>query len=68
MKNMKDLSYSEWSHLIDEWILNERDRKLIKRRLLDGIGFEQLAEEFYLSVIQTKSIASKCKAILSKHI
>lgn len=68
MKDMKDLSYSEWSHLIDEWILNERDRKLIKRRLLDGIGFEQLAEEFYLSVIQTKSIASKCKAILSKHI
>lgn len=68
MKDMKDLSYSEWTHLIDEWILNERDRKLIKRRLLDGIGFEQLAEEFYLSVIQTKSIASKCKAILSKHI
>jgi hypothetical protein len=68
MKDIKDLSYSEWVHLIDEWILNERDRKLIKRRLLDGIGFEQLAEEFYLSVIQTKSIASKCKAILSKHI
>lgn len=68
MKDMKDLSYSEWSHLIDEWIFSERDRKLIKRRLLDGIGFEQLAEEFYLSVIQTKSIASKCKAILSKHI
>lgn len=68
MKETFDLSRSEWEHLIDEWIFSERDRKLIKRRLLDGIGFEQLAEEFYLSVIQTKSIASKCKAILSKHI
>ena len=68
MKDIKDLSYSEWTHLIDEWILNERDRRLIKRRLLDGIGFEQLAEEFYLSVVQTKTIASKCKAILLKHI
>lgn len=68
MKDIKDLSYSEWVHLIDEWILNERDRRLIKRRLLDGIGFEQLAEEFFLSVVQTKTIASKCKTILLKHI
>ena len=32
-----DLSASEISHLIDEWILNERDRKILKRRMIDGI-------------------------------
>lgn len=60
MKDIKDLSYSEWVHLIDEWVLNERDRRLIKRRLLDGIGFEQLAEEFYLSTQRTKAISLFC--------
>ena len=51
-----DLSRSEWENLIDEWVFNERDRALLKRRLLDGICFEPLAEEFDLSVQQTKTI------------
>ena len=36
--------------LIDEWIFSERDRAILKRKLLDGITFEQLAEEQYMSV------------------
>lgn len=44
------LPRSEWSHLIDEWIFNERDRVILKRKLLDGVTFQQLAEEQYLSV------------------
>ena len=51
-----DLSRSEWENLIDEWVFSERDRALLKRRLLDGICFEPLAEEFNLSVQQTKTI------------
>lgn len=68
MKDIKDLSYSEWVHLIDEWVLNERDRRLIKRRLLDGIGFEQLAEEFYLSTQRTKAIVYSAIEKISKHL
>jgi DNA-directed RNA polymerase sigma subunit (sigma70/sigma32) len=68
MKDIQDLSYSEWTHLIDEWILNERDRRLIKRRLLDGIGFEQLAEEFYLSTQRTKAIVYSAIEKISKHL
>ena len=52
-----DLSRSEWENLIDEWVFSERGRALLKRRLLDGICFEPLAEEFDLSV-QQKIIAS----------
>lgn len=51
-----DLSTSEIVSLIDEWIHNERDRKIIKRRLLDGIKYEDLAEEFDMSVRQIKNI------------
>lgn len=41
---------TQWVTLIDEWIFNERDRAILKRKLLDGITFEQLAEEQYMSV------------------
>lgn len=44
------------AHAIDEVIHSERDRAVLKRRLIDGICFEPLAEEFELSVRQTKSI------------
>lgn len=51
-----NLSRSEWESLIDEWIFNEKHRQILKRRLLDGICYEPLAEEFNLSVRQIKSI------------
>lgn len=47
---------SEIEHLIDEWIFNERDRLILKRRLLDGVCYEPLSEEFDLSVRQIKNI------------
>ena len=50
---------SGWEYLIDEWIFNERDRQILKRRLLDGICYEPLAEEFDLSVTQVKNIIYK---------
>lgn len=63
-----DLSRSEISSLIDEWILNERNRAILKRRLCDGICFEPLAEEFDLSVRQVKTIVYKSQEILFKHV
>lgn len=63
-----NLSRSEWENLIDEFIFKERDRAILKRRLLDGICFEPLAEEFNLSVQQTKTIVYKATEKLIKHI
>lgn len=56
---IENLSRSEIEYLIDEWIFNERDRAVLKRRLLDGIKYEALAEEFDLSVRQVKNIVYK---------
>ena len=56
---MKDYSRSELTTAIDEWILNEKHRAILKRRLLDGVCFEPLAEEFDLSVSQVKRIVYK---------
>lgn len=67
-RQIPDLSRSEINHLIDEWILNERDRHVVKRRLLDGICFEPLAEEVDLSVQSVKSIVYKSLDKIYKHI
>ena len=63
-----DLPRSEIEHLIDEWIFNERDRAILKRRLLDGIVYDQLAEEFDLSVRHVKNIVYRCSDTLFLHM
>ena len=65
---MMEYSNSQISELIDEWIHSERDRAIMKRRLIDGITQERLAEEFDMSVRQTKRIIYKNMDIISKHI
>lgn len=55
---------SQIRDLIREHIHSERDRKILYRRLVDGVCFEPLAEEFDLSVSQTKRIIRKNTEIL----
>jgi DNA-directed RNA polymerase specialized sigma24 family protein len=55
---------SDMRNAIEEHIHSERDRKLLLRRLIDGICFEPLAEEFDLSVRQTKNIVYRERAKL----
>lgn len=59
---------SEITNLIDEHIHSERDRAILKRRLVDGIRYEKLAEEFELSVRQVKNIVYKAEEKLFKHL
>ncbi|WP_034452431.1 hypothetical protein [Butyrivibrio sp. AE2032] len=58
---LEDISRSEIEQAIDEWILNKRDREMLKRRLVDGITYEALSYEFDLSVRHTKTIVYKCE-------
>lgn len=50
---------SEIRLLIDEHVHSERNREMLKRRLIDGIPFEPLAEEFDISVRHCKTIIYK---------
>jgi hypothetical protein len=58
-KELTQLDNSEIERWIDERVHHERNRRILKRQLIDGIGFEPLAEEFKLSVTQTKRIVYK---------
>ena len=68
MKNKFDLSRSELECLINEWIFSERDRAILRRRFIDGICYEPLAEEFELSVRQIKNIVYRGEEKLFKHV
>ena len=59
MNRFENISNTQLSAIIDEWIKNERDRKLMKRRLIDGVSLERLAEEFELSPKQAYRITNK---------
>jgi hypothetical protein len=69
-KNL-ELSRTDIEYLIDEWIVGknaQRDRAILKRRLIDGICYEPLAEEFDMSVAQIKRIIYKGESKIFRHI
>jgi DNA-directed RNA polymerase specialized sigma24 family protein len=66
-----NLSRSEWESAIDQWLVgrnSERNRKMLKRRLLDGITYERLAEEFDMSVQNVCNTIYKCQDRVFKHL
>lgn len=68
---IRDLCRDEVEKAIQQWIIGrnaERNRAIVSRKLFDGITFEQLAEEFQLSVRRTKSVVYKCYDIIFRHI
>lgn len=66
--DLSDVKNSDIANAIDEYIHSERDRKILKRRLIDGICYEPLADEMDMSVRQIKNIVSKAEAKLFKHL
>ena len=38
--NIDDISNTQLANAIDEWVHSERDRKILKKRLIDGICYE----------------------------
>jgi len=65
---MKEYTNSQISALIDEHIHSERDRKILKRRLIDGLTFDDLSAEFFLSVQRTKTIVYKAQEKLFRYL
>ena len=57
---------SQLEGMIQEAVLSERDRPIIRRRIIDHMSMEALAEEFDLSVPQIKRIVYKGEDALAK--
>lgn len=70
MKNIElyDLSRSEWEFYIDEFIFDEDHRAMLKRNLLDGRTYEQIAEQFDCSRDKVARLIPKLQNRLFKKI
>lgn len=56
------------AYVIDEYIHSARDRAIAKRRLIDGISIERLAEEFDRTPRAMQTRVDKLQAIVFKHL
>lgn len=65
---MTEYTNSQIRTLIDEYVHSERNRAILKRRLIDGICYEPLAEEFDIPVRQCKNIIYKEQDRLFRHL
>ena len=45
------LTNRQWNKLIDDWIFSERDRAIMKRRIIDDKSYDEIAEMFEMSKI-----------------
>ena len=68
LRGLPSLSRSDWEHLIDEWILSERYRGIMKRKILDDWSHERIAEREGLSVNGVKKIIARCVNVLREHM
>lgn len=67
-EKVKDYTNSQISALIDEHVHNARDRDILKRRMIDGLCYEPLAEEFGLSTQGVKAICYKWQSKIVAHL
>ena len=72
---MANYSKEHINKIIDEYVNFEtcgtkadRNREILRRRLIDGILFEPLAEEFSISVRQCQNIVYKTRKIVFEHL
>lgn len=74
MIDLDDVTNEDIAKAIDSWIHSERDRIIIKKRLIDGYTFQQICDYLYaehkiqLSVRQMSNIIPKLENKLFKHI
>lgn len=68
--NIEDsnLDRYEWENLIDRWIFDKKDRIILKRKFLDNIALEKIAEEIGMSTVQINRRFKKAKMQLFKRI
>lgn len=74
MNNLEDVSNEEIENAINSWIHSERDRIILKKRLIDGYTFQQISDYLFnehdivLSVRSISRIVPKLESKLFKHI
>ena len=59
MKHTTNLTNSQLTDLIDDRIHSERDRRIMRLRLVDGLTYERIAEAVEMSPRYLRALVSK---------
>lgn len=65
MKYTTSLTNSQIYQAIAEHVHSDRDRKLLRRRFIDGRTYDELSVEFFLSRRQVARIIARARATLT---
>lgn len=71
---LTEVEAEEIEKAIDKWIHSERDRIILKKRLLDGYTFQRISDHLHdeyqidISIRQMKNVVPKLEQRLFKHI
>lgn len=60
MQHYVELTNSEIERRITEYIHSQRDRKIMRMKLIDGLTYERIAEIMEMSSRQIKNIVKSC--------
>jgi hypothetical protein len=58
------ITVRDLTEIIEQRVFSERDRQILKRRWIDDISYDDLAEEFYLYVERLTKIVKQHKEAL----
>ena len=66
MQNYVTLTNSEIAERISENIHSERDRTIMRLKLIDGLSAERTAEIVDMSTVQIYRIVKRCRKLIEK--
>lgn len=59
---------ADYERAINDWVLGERDRKVLKRKYLDGITYETISEEIGISPKTVQNIINRWRGTIARHL
>ena len=59
---------SDISATIDEWVQGERDRKILKRSMIDRHTHEQIAEEMEMSPRTVDNVTKRWRSVVNAQL
>ena len=65
---MMEYSNTDMEKAINEYIHSERDRQILKSRLIDGLTYDELSDKYHLSARRVKTIVYRAQDGLFKHL
>lgn len=64
MQHYITLTNSEIEIRISEYIHSDRDRRIMRMKLIDGLTYERIAESVEMSSAQIKRIVKRCAELI----